>query len=62
MHIPTDSNSSIEVRVTDKNFIVIKQTKPQIGEIGFPISSADYVIGLIKQAVIDSQPPSDVSR
>lgn len=47
--------SSIEVSVTDKGFIVLKQTKPKIGEIGFSISSADYVIGLIRQAVSDAR-------
>jgi hypothetical protein len=42
--------SKIEVKSTDKNFIVITQTEPQRGEIGVHISELEAFIGMLTMA------------
>lgn len=50
-------NSAIEVLTTDKKFIVIKQTAPQVGTIGIHISELEGFIGMLKLAENEAMKP-----
>ena len=59
MNIPLTKTggSSIQVSVTENNYVVLRQESPQRGKVGFRVEDAESIIKLIRDALARSRPP-----